>query len=131
MSPPVGSTQTTHPSLLPEPNACPAQPPPGDRCIGTREQPVMCPAGGLTPEQDAALNAQWWNGLSPQEMRQYLMYVADQRLTALGMVPEFGAKNPFPFLDLQDVQELTNFFERRVSAYQVGINGAVAFDDVF
>ncbi|SIP90591.1 ribonucleotide-diphosphate reductase subunit beta [Solilutibacter tolerans] len=71
------------------------------------------------------------NGLSPQEMRQYLMYVADQRLTALGMVPEFGAKNPFPFLDLQDVQELTNFFERRVSAYQVGINGAVAFDDVF
>ena len=72
MSPPVGSTQTTHPSLLPEPNACPAQPPPGDRCIGTREQPVMCPAGGLTPEQDAALNAQWWNGLSPQEQSNYL-----------------------------------------------------------
>ena len=71
------------------------------------------------------------NGLSPGEMRQYLRYVADQRLAALGLAPEFGAKNPFPFLDLQDVQELANFFERRVSAYQVGISGAVAFDDAF
>jgi ribonucleoside-diphosphate reductase beta chain len=71
------------------------------------------------------------NGLSPGEMKQYLRYVADQRLAALGLAPEFGAKNPFPFLDLQDVQELTNFFERRVSAYQVGISGAVAFDDAF
>ncbi|MBX3712619.1 MAG: ribonucleotide-diphosphate reductase subunit beta [Lysobacter sp.] len=71
------------------------------------------------------------NGLSPGEMKQYLRYVADQRLAALGLAPEFGARNPFPFLDLQDVQELTNFFERRVSAYQVGISGAVAFDDAF
>ncbi len=71
------------------------------------------------------------NGLSPQEMRQYLRYVADQRLAALGIAPGGGARNPFPFLDLQDVQELANFFERRVSAYQVGISGAVAFDDAF
>ena len=71
------------------------------------------------------------NGLSPAEMREYLRYVADQRLAALDLTPEFGARNPFPFLDLQDVQELTNFFERRVSAYQVGISGAVAFDDTF
>ncbi|HEU0305625.1 MAG TPA: ribonucleotide-diphosphate reductase subunit beta [Lysobacter sp.] len=70
-------------------------------------------------------------GLSPREMRQYLEYVADLRLSALGLAPEFGAKNPFPFMDLQDVQELTNFFERRVSAYQVGISGAVGFDDAF
>ena len=54
-----------------------------------------------------------------------------QRLSALGLAPEFGSKNPFPFMDLQDVQELTNFFERRVSAYQVGISGAVGFDDAF
>lgn len=71
------------------------------------------------------------NGLSPREMRQYLEYVADLRLAALGLAPEFGTRNPFGFMDLQDVQELTNFFERRVSAYQVGINGAVAFDDAF
>jgi ribonucleoside-diphosphate reductase beta chain len=71
------------------------------------------------------------NGLSPREMRQYLEYVADLRLSALGLAPEFGSRNPFPFMDLQDVQELTNFFERRVSAYQVGISGAVGFDDAF
>ena len=71
------------------------------------------------------------NGLSSREMRQYLEYVADLRLSALGMAPEFGTKNPFPFMDLQDVQELTNFFERRVSAYQVGISGAVAFEEAF
>ena len=70
-------------------------------------------------------------GLSPREMRQYLEYVADLRLAALGLAPEFGAKNPFPFMDLQDVQELTNFFERRVSAYQVGISGSVAFGEAF
>ena len=49
----------------------------------------------------------------------------------LGMPPRYGARNPFPFMDLQDVQELTNFFERRVSAYQVGVQGEVAFDDAF
>ena len=70
-------------------------------------------------------------GLSLKEMRQYLEYVADQRLTQLGLPPEFGASNPFPFMALQDVQELTNFFERRVSAYQVGVSGEVAFDHAF
>jgi ribonucleoside-diphosphate reductase beta chain len=28
-------------------------------------------------------------------------------------------------MDLKDVQELANFFERRVSAYQVGVEGDV------
>jgi ribonucleoside-diphosphate reductase beta chain len=32
-------------------------------------------------------------------------------------------KNPF-FMDLQDVQELANFFERRASAYQVAVAGS-------
>ena len=64
-------------------------------------------------------------------MRQYLEYVADQRLTMLGLTALYGAKNPFPFMELQDVQELTNFFERRVSAYQVGVQGEVSFDHAF
>ncbi len=29
------------------------------------------------------------------------------------------------------MQELSNFFERRVSAYQVGVTGSVTFDDDF
>ena len=64
-------------------------------------------------------------------MREYLRYVGDQRLVQLGFRPRWGARNPFPFMDLQDVQELTNFFERRVSAYQVGVEGEVAFDAAF
>jgi len=70
-------------------------------------------------------------GLSIHEMRRYLEFVADQRLTALGMDPIFHVKNPFSFMNLQDVQELANFFERRVSAYQTGVTGTVAFADEF
>ena len=43
----------------------------------------------------------------------------------------YGAQNPFAFMDLQDVQEVTNFFERRVSAYQVGVIGDVVLDAAF
>lgn len=70
-------------------------------------------------------------GLSAKEVRQYLEYVADQRLAQLDLPKKYGAKNPFDFMDLQDVQEVTNFFERRVSAYQVGVQGEVAFDMAF
>jgi ribonucleoside-diphosphate reductase beta chain len=70
-------------------------------------------------------------GLSVGDVRQYLEYCADRRLTTLGMAKQYGAKNPFDFLALQDVQEVTNFFERRVSAYQVGITGDVTLDAAF
>src|ERR1700722_5661017 len=70
-------------------------------------------------------------GLSAKDMLEYLRYVADRRLEALGITPVFGSKNPFGFMELQDVQELTNFFERRVSAYQVAVKGEVAFHDDF
>src|SRR6478672_7149512 len=70
-------------------------------------------------------------GLSVADMRQYLEYIADQRLAMLGVQKVYGAKNPFSFMDLQDVQELTNFFERRVSAYQVAVAGEVTFGEAF
>jgi ribonucleoside-diphosphate reductase beta chain len=70
-------------------------------------------------------------GMNAESMRQYLECVADQRLIRLGMAPVHGAKNPFSFMELQNVQELTNFFERRPSAYQVAVEGSVAFDDDF
>lgn len=71
------------------------------------------------------------SGISVASMREYLQYIADRRLAALGIEPIFGSRNPFDFMELQDVQELTNFFERRVSAYQTGITGEVAFTDEF
>jgi ribonucleoside-diphosphate reductase beta chain len=71
------------------------------------------------------------SGLSPADMREYLQHVADRRLAQLDIAPRYGSSNPFAFMELQDVQELSNFFERRVSAYQVGVSGAVSFDDEF
>lgn len=70
-------------------------------------------------------------GLSVADTREYLQFVADQRLVRLGLPKRYGSKNPFGFMELQDVQELSNFFERTVSAYQVGVSGDVTFDDDF
>lgn len=70
-------------------------------------------------------------GLSVFDMRQYLQFIADRRLISLEIAPVFGSRNPFGFMDLQDVQELANFFERRVSAYQVSVVGKVAFGEDF
>jgi ribonucleoside-diphosphate reductase beta chain len=70
-------------------------------------------------------------GMSTTDMRQYLEFIADQRLMMLGMQKIYNSKNPFDFMDLQDVQELANFFERRVSAYQISVAGDVAFDHAF
>jgi ribonucleoside-diphosphate reductase beta chain len=70
-------------------------------------------------------------GMSVPQMRDYVQYVADQRLARLGLPAMYGSANPFAFMELQDVQELANFFERRVSAYQVAVEGEVAFDESF
>jgi ribonucleoside-diphosphate reductase beta chain len=70
-------------------------------------------------------------GLPLADMRAYLEHVADRRLAQLGLAPLYGSANPFAFMDLQDVQELSNFFERRVSSYQVAVTGTVGFDHDF
>jgi ribonucleoside-diphosphate reductase beta chain len=71
------------------------------------------------------------SGLSLTSLREYLEYVADQRLVRLGIPKRFGTQNPLDFMTLQDVTEHTNFFERTVSAYQAGVEGEVAFDETF
>ncbi len=70
-------------------------------------------------------------GMSLKDTRQYLEFVADQRLTQLGLPLRYNASNPFSFMELQDVQQLANFFERTVSSYQTGIEGTVNFDEDF
>jgi ribonucleoside-diphosphate reductase beta chain len=70
-------------------------------------------------------------GMSVTDMRTYLEHVADRRLEHLGIRPLYGSPNPFSFMELQDVQELSNFFERRVSAYQVAVGGSFSLDDDF
>ncbi|MYW02597.1 ribonucleoside-diphosphate reductase, partial [Streptomyces sp. SID3343] len=71
------------------------------------------------------------SGMTVADMRSYLEHVADRRLAQLGMAPMYGSANPFGFMELQDVQELSNFFERKVSAYQVAVTGSVSFDEDF
>ena len=70
-------------------------------------------------------------GMSTADTCTYLEFGADQRLAQLGLPKTYGSKNPFDFMELQDVQELANFFERTVAAYQVGVGGDVAFDKDF
>jgi ribonucleoside-diphosphate reductase beta chain len=65
-------------------------------------------------------------GISVDDVRTYLEYCADQRLSVLGIPRRYNVRNPFPFMALQDVQEVANFFERRVSAYQVGVTGGIS-----
>ena len=77
------------------------------------------------------LLAQGVVGLTVESVRQYLEFLADQRLAMLDIPARYHSKNPFDFMDLQDVQELANFFERRVSAYQVGVTGEVSLDAAF
>jgi len=70
-------------------------------------------------------------GLSTGDVRRYLEHCADQRLAALRLPKLYGTRNPLGFMELQDVQEVANFFERRVSAYQVGVSGDVVLDAAF
>lgn len=74
------------------------------------------------------------SGMSPTLMRQYLEYCADQRISQLGFAKRYNSKNPFAFMVLQDVQPLTNFFEKRVTEYQKGFESsqaAVVFNEAF
>ncbi len=97
------------------------------------EQVTAMLAEAVEAETDFAedILAEGVPGLSVADTRRYLEYVADQRLVRLGLPKRFGTSNPFGFMELQDVSELANFFERTVSAYQVGVTGAVAFDEEF
>jgi len=70
-------------------------------------------------------------GLSVVDMRQYLESSPTSVWRCLVYRKSMAQKNPFGFMDLQDVQELANFFERRVSAYQVAVAGDVSFNEAF
>ena len=65
-------------------------------------------------------------GLSLADTRRYLEYVADQRLARLGFPSVSGRPTRSSSWSYKTSQELANFFERTVSAYQVGVSGAVA-----
>lgn len=51
-------------------------------------------------------------------MTQYIEFVADRLLRALGAEKVWGSKNPFDWMEMISLQGKTNFFERRVGEYQ-------------
>ena len=59
-------------------------------------------------------------GLTKEEMKQYIRYIADRRLIQMGFKANFGVKvNPLPWVDELLAEGHTNFFEQRVSEYSV------------
>jgi ribonucleoside-diphosphate reductase beta chain len=102
-----------------------------DEALTSQVREMMVEAVACELQYAEDLLGQGVPGLPLSDMTSYLRYVADRRLAQLGMPPEFGATNPLAFMDLQDVQELANFFERRVSAYQLAVTGSVGFDEDF
>ena len=58
-------------------------------------------------------------GLNGSEVKQYIRYIADRRLTQLGLQPIFRLeKNPLPWMDeMLNGMEHTNFFENRATEY--------------
>lgn len=56
-------------------------------------------------------------GMNLELMRQYIEFVADRLLVALGNAKHYNASNPFDFMDMISLQGKTNFFEKRVSDY--------------
>ena len=57
-------------------------------------------------------------GMNAELMCQYIEFVADRLLVALGCIKVWNATNPFDFMELISLQGKTNFFERRVGEYQ-------------
>jgi ribonucleoside-diphosphate reductase subunit M2 len=57
-------------------------------------------------------------GMNKRMMGQYIEFVADRLLVALGHNKIYDAKNPFDWMELISLQGKTNFFEKRVGDYQ-------------
>lgn len=68
---------------------------------------------------DLAFGAGEVEGLTPQEVKDYIRYIGDRRLQQLNLEPVFGiTKNPLPWMDqMLNGAEHTNFFENRATEY--------------
>tara|TARA_B100000676_G_scaffold212319_1_gene208698 strand:+ start:49 stop:1338 length:1290 start_codon:yes stop_codon:yes gene_type:complete len=67
-------------------------------------------------------------GMNAAMMEEYLQFIANRRLVQLGLPEQFkGVNNPFPWMsEIMDLRKEKNFFETRVTEYQVG--GALSWD---
>lgn len=60
-------------------------------------------------------------GMNAEGFKQYIEYIADRRLQSIGLAPQYGVTNPFPWMsEAVDLNKEKNFFETRVIEYQTG-----------
>lgn len=57
-------------------------------------------------------------GMNDDLMSEYIEFVADRLLVALGHNKIYNVQNPFDWMELISLQGKTNFFEKRVGEYQ-------------
>jgi ribonucleoside-diphosphate reductase beta chain len=71
-------------------------------------------------------------GLTPQEVKDYIRFIGDRRLQQLNLEPVYGiAKNPLPWMDqMLNGAEHANFFENRATEYSKASTQG-AWEDVF
>ena len=70
-------------------------------------------------------------GMNADLMCQYIEAVADRIADLFEFERVYNTENPFDFMRALDVQNVTNFFEKRVSEYQRPTDRVLSFDDVF
>lgn len=60
-------------------------------------------------------------GINADQFSQYVEYIADRRLDRIGLPKQYGTRNPLPWMSqATDLAKEKNFFETRVTEYQVG-----------
>ena len=70
-------------------------------------------------------------GMNSDLMSQYLEFVTDRLLIALGVSKVYNSENPFDFMQNIALQGKTNFFEKRVAEYQkAGVNKTNESEDL-
>jgi ribonucleoside-diphosphate reductase beta chain len=69
-------------------------------------------------------------GMNSRLMEQYIEYVADFWMSALGCQKVYNVENPFDFMDMISLQGKTNFFEKRVAEYQKVSDKAIDFNNL-
>ena len=71
---------------------------------------------------DLAFKMGKMEGLSPEDVKQYIRYIADRRLISLGLKGIFKVKkNPLPWVEeMINAPTHTNFFENRATDYAKG-----------
>ena len=82
---------------------------------------------------DLAYASHTVEGLSKEDVKTYIRYIADRRLIMLGLKGNFDIRdNPIPWLDwIVSATNHTNFFEGKVAEYEVGgLQGAVDYNGV-